>query len=102
MYQQAWWGLYAAAILETDNIAERLSQHEQISVEERVALNVAECAGSLEEGTHTTFTIKFSCVSSFSLLAVVSRFGHELVGVTTLFIVLSNVCGLEQTRQIGA
>jgi hypothetical protein len=54
MYQQAWWGLYTTAILETDNnklelhirvaaesIAERLSQHEQISVEERVALNVA-------------------------------------------------------------
>jgi hypothetical protein len=54
MYQQAWWGLYTTAILETDDnklelhirvaaesIAERLSQHEQISVEERVALNVA-------------------------------------------------------------
>lgn len=54
MYQRAWWGLYTIAILETDNnklelhiraaaesIAERLSQHEQISVEERVALNVA-------------------------------------------------------------
>jgi hypothetical protein len=54
MYQQTWWGLYTTAILETDNnklelhiraaaesIAERLSQHEQIPVEERAALNVA-------------------------------------------------------------
>jgi hypothetical protein len=63
MYQQTWWGLYTTAILETDNnklelhiraaaesIAERVSQHEQISVEERVALNVARNAlGVLKE-----------------------------------------------------
>ena len=54
MHQQPWWGLYTNAILEIDNnklelhiraaeesIAERLSQDEEISVEERVALNVA-------------------------------------------------------------
>ena len=54
MHQQPWWGLYTNAILEIDNnklelhiraaeqsIAKRLSQDEEISVEERVALNVA-------------------------------------------------------------
>ena len=54
MHQQPSWGLYTNAILEIDNnklelhiraaeesIAKRLSQDEEISVEERVALNVA-------------------------------------------------------------
>jgi hypothetical protein len=54
MHQQPWWGLYTNAILEIDNnklelhiraaeqsIAKRLSQDEEISMEERVALNVA-------------------------------------------------------------
>ena len=68
MYQQTWWGLYTTAILETDNnklelhirvaaesIAERLSQHEQISVEERVALNVARNALGVLKKERTQF-----------------------------------------------
>jgi hypothetical protein len=33
---------------------------------------------------------------------LVAQFGHETVGIVNLVIVRANVCGVEQTRQIGA
>jgi hypothetical protein len=80
-------GLYTNAILETDNnklelhiraaegsIAKRSSQHEQTSVEERMALVDARNAlGVLKQERAHFVTTTFSCVSSFSPLAVVSQ-----------------------------